>query len=70
MYNWGDICAEGVHFCTAAVTSWKWRDTGHSKGLREGVEGRAPSDLPRGDVSQHKAQFVQQVPHLLSQRTN
>jgi len=50
--------------------SEKLKDTGNSKGLSEGVEGRAPGDLPGGDVSQHKAQLVQQVPHLRIQRTN
>lgn len=44
-------------------------DTGHSKGLSEGVEGGSPGDLPGGDVRQNKAKLVQQVPHLRIQRT-
>lgn len=40
------------------------KDTGNGEGLSEGVEGGAPGDLPGGDVGQHKAQLVQQVPHL------
>lgn len=45
------------------------KDTGNSKGLSKGVKGRAPRDLPGGDVGQHKAQLVQQVPHLEVRRT-
>lgn len=40
------------------------KDTGNGEGLSEGMKGRAPRDLPGGDVGQHKAQLVQQVPHL------
>lgn len=34
------------------------------------MKGRAPGDLPRGDVSQHKAQLVQEVPHLKEPKIN
>lgn len=41
-----------------------WKDTGHCKGLSESVEGRPPSDLPRGNVSVHKLQFIKELPKL------
>lgn len=41
-----------------------YRDTGHSEGLGEGVEGRAPGDLPGSDVGEDKTQLVEQVPEL------
>lgn len=40
------------------------KDTGHSEGLSKGMKGRAPGDLPGSNVGQHKAQLVEQVPHL------
>lgn len=41
-----------------------WKDTRHSEGLREGMESRAPCDLPGSNVSVDKVQFVEQLPHL------
>lgn len=40
------------------------KDTRHSKGLSEGVEGGAPCDLPRSDVGVDEVQFVEQLPQL------
>lgn len=34
-------------------------DTGHGKWLGEGMKRRTPSNLPRSDVGQHKAQLIQ-----------
>ena len=62
---------ENGSLCIITVTTLKnLKDTGHSEGLGECVERRPPRDLPGGDVSQHKAKFVQQVPHLRIQRIN